>query len=192
MERIKCATFDKEMQDSIPQDIKDKMKADRNKAEEEMNIKEEFEKCKSNPYYFMTNYVIVNGKYELIVESEDGGDIEFFIEGLNNKIGTYEFKDFEITNLDFTTTLVNLNPGVVNTGGGNSGGGSSGGGSNGGSSSVTKEIINLNEKSLNEEEVEINLKSNENHAPTSSGITGAVIGFAKSGIFRNETLVNNS
>ena len=35
MERIKCITFDKEAQDSLPQHIKDKMKADRDKARQE-------------------------------------------------------------------------------------------------------------------------------------------------------------
>jgi len=39
MERIKCATFDKKMQDRIPKEIKDKMKADRAKAEKEQETK---------------------------------------------------------------------------------------------------------------------------------------------------------
>ena len=33
MEKIKCITFDKEAQNNIPQHIKDKMKADREKAQ---------------------------------------------------------------------------------------------------------------------------------------------------------------
>ena len=33
MEEIKCITFDKAAQDNLPQEIKDKMKADREKAE---------------------------------------------------------------------------------------------------------------------------------------------------------------
>lgn len=36
--RIKCATFDKDMQDSIPKKIREKMKADRAKAEKEQMI----------------------------------------------------------------------------------------------------------------------------------------------------------
>lgn len=32
MEKIKCITFDKKAQDSLPQHIKDKMKADRDTA----------------------------------------------------------------------------------------------------------------------------------------------------------------
>lgn len=32
MRKIKCITFDKEAQDNLPQHIKDKMKADRQKA----------------------------------------------------------------------------------------------------------------------------------------------------------------
>lgn len=39
MERIKCITFDKKAQDNLPQHIKDKMKADRDKARKEMNSK---------------------------------------------------------------------------------------------------------------------------------------------------------
>jgi len=39
MNRIKCATFNKEMQDSIPQEIREKMKADRAKAEKEHETK---------------------------------------------------------------------------------------------------------------------------------------------------------
>lgn len=35
MEKIKCITFDKNAQDSLPQHIKDKMKADREKAQSE-------------------------------------------------------------------------------------------------------------------------------------------------------------
>lgn len=41
MNRIKCATFDKDMQDSIPKEIRDKMKADRAKAEKEQKTKTE-------------------------------------------------------------------------------------------------------------------------------------------------------
>jgi hypothetical protein len=33
MDKIKCITFDKNAQDSLPQHIKDKMKADRDNAE---------------------------------------------------------------------------------------------------------------------------------------------------------------
>ena len=39
MNRIKCATFDKDMQDSIPKEIREKMKADRAKAEKEQESK---------------------------------------------------------------------------------------------------------------------------------------------------------
>lgn len=39
MNRIKCATFDKDMQDSIPKEIREKMKADRAKAEKEQETK---------------------------------------------------------------------------------------------------------------------------------------------------------
>ena len=40
MERIKCATFDKETQDNIPKEIREKMKADRDKAEKEQKTKD--------------------------------------------------------------------------------------------------------------------------------------------------------
>lgn len=36
MERIKCAAFNKKIQDGIPKEIREKMKADRNKTEREM------------------------------------------------------------------------------------------------------------------------------------------------------------
>jgi len=39
MDRIKCATFNKEMQDSIPPEIREKMRADRAKAEKEQEVK---------------------------------------------------------------------------------------------------------------------------------------------------------
>ena len=39
MERIKCITLDNEAQDNLPQHIKDKMKADRDKARKEMGNK---------------------------------------------------------------------------------------------------------------------------------------------------------
>lgn len=40
MEKIKCITFDKEAQDSLPEWVKDKMKKDRKKAELKMTLKE--------------------------------------------------------------------------------------------------------------------------------------------------------
>jgi hypothetical protein len=40
MEPIRCITFDKKAQDSLPQHIKDKMKADRKKAESEQKNKQ--------------------------------------------------------------------------------------------------------------------------------------------------------
>ena len=39
MERIKCITFDKAAQDNLPQELKDKMKADRLKAQKEQENK---------------------------------------------------------------------------------------------------------------------------------------------------------
>ena len=44
MDKIKCITFDKEAQDALPQWVKDKMKADRKKAE----LKE---KVCTDPFY---------------------------------------------------------------------------------------------------------------------------------------------
>ena len=39
MEKIKCITFDKEAQNNLPKHIKDKMKADRKRAEaEQLNL----------------------------------------------------------------------------------------------------------------------------------------------------------
>ena len=38
MKRIKCITFDKNAQDNLPEDIKAKMKADREKAKEQIEL----------------------------------------------------------------------------------------------------------------------------------------------------------
>lgn len=54
MDRIKCATFNQEMQNNIPQEIREKMDANRAKAEKEQEIKnkntsrntlDEYRKC---------------------------------------------------------------------------------------------------------------------------------------------------
>lgn len=39
MERIKCGTFNKDIQDSIPKEIREKMKADRAEAEKKQETK---------------------------------------------------------------------------------------------------------------------------------------------------------
>ena len=43
---------------------------------------------------------IVNGKYDLVVESEYGGLIYFYLEGKNEPLETFVFKAFEITELN--------------------------------------------------------------------------------------------
>ena len=40
MDKIKCITFDKKAQDSLPQHIKDKMKADRDNARKQQKQNE--------------------------------------------------------------------------------------------------------------------------------------------------------
>lgn len=47
MEKIKCITFDKAAQDNLPQHIKDKMKADRDKSRKEMESMRYFDPQKA-------------------------------------------------------------------------------------------------------------------------------------------------
>jgi len=47
------------------------------------------------------NTEIINGSYDLIVESEYGGLIYFYLGGENESIGTFLFDSFEITELNF-------------------------------------------------------------------------------------------
>jgi len=52
---------------------------------------------------------LVNGAYDLVVESESGGIVYFYIEGLTGMIGSYTFDSFAVTEFDFTTALSNPN-----------------------------------------------------------------------------------
>jgi len=125
---------------------------------------------------------IINGKYDLVVESESEGEtIYFYIEGLTEAIKTDKFESFEITELDFATTLTNPNITPVNPPSSNSGGSGSSG--SGGGNSPNNPIIILNktgddEVINNEENKTINL--NETEKTTSPKITGAVINFVNS------------
>jgi hypothetical protein len=131
------------------------------------------------------NSNLVNGAYDLVVESENGGTIDFYVDGQSNSIGNYIFTGFAVTELNFTTSLANPNQATSSS---SSSGSSSGGGGGGGRSSssssgttvstqTTDNSINLNTETENNGN--INLISNENQKKTNPGITGAVIGFAK-------------
>ena len=122
---------------------------------------------------------IINGKYNLMVES-DGGTIEFYISGQTEAIGNYPFVSSNITELDFTTTLTNPDTTPVSPPPNNNNGGSPGGGSSSGDSPIiiTSETTDNQTNTTNEENT---IGLNGNQEPTSSGITGGVIGFIKTG-----------
>jgi len=44
---------------------------------------------------------IIDGEYNLVVESEYGGLIYFYLEGENESVGTFLFDSFEVTELNF-------------------------------------------------------------------------------------------
>ena len=130
--------------------------------------------------------VLSNGAYDLVVESESGGTIYFYIDGQSGEIGSYVFDAFAITELDFTTSLSNPDASSSGSGGGSSGGGGGGGstsssGGSGSSSSSSSSPIDLgtNDNVETQEQEEISLKPTNQEA---SGITGALIGFSESGI----------
>jgi len=58
---------------------------------------------------------IVNGVYDLVVESENEELISFYFEG--ELIGTYVFDSFKVTELDFVIEIPNLNDDGDNGGG---------------------------------------------------------------------------
>ena len=48
MEKIKCATFNKELQNAIPDEVRERMKADREEAEKRKNIEDENQRSNIN------------------------------------------------------------------------------------------------------------------------------------------------
>jgi hypothetical protein len=124
---------------------------------------------------------IINGIYDLVVESENGGTIDFYIQGQSGTIGNYVFTGFAVTELDFATSLANPNAGSSSSSSSSSGGGGGGGSSSSSSSSTSTQTpdntINLNTETKNDND--INLISNENQGTKNPGITGAITGFAK-------------
>ena len=71
---------------------------------------------------------IINGIYDLVVESENGGTIDFYIQGQSGTIGNYVFTGFAVTELDFTVQVSNSSSG--GTGSSDSSSSSSSSGSN--------------------------------------------------------------
>ncbi len=131
---------------------------------------------------YENTFVLQNGVYDLVVESETGeGVVYFYIEGLTEPIGNSDFVSFEITELDFTTDLVNPNHDSGGSPGGN--GGSPGGGSPSGGSprrSTTPNdegVIVLDEQEENEEIDNEVIDTGERDVGTG---LGAVLGFVKS------------
>ena len=124
---------------------------------------------------------IINGKYDLIAESIKGGErIDFYITGKNEAIGYDFFEAFEITELNFTTNLINPNSETQN-GDDSDSQGSSGGGSSSSSGGIISPPPTTNESASSSEENTTQTQENEEQEIVSPGMTGAVIGFLKSG-----------
>ena len=126
-----------------------------------------------------------DGLYDLVVESQNDGTVEFYFSGEIEAVEKYEFESFEVTELNIVTNIEALVvDDEINTNK-NSGGGSSGSGS---SSNSNENVIDLtpnvedNQEDKQNEGEEISEKKEEiTRENIDSGITGAVIGFAKSG-----------
>jgi len=121
---------------------------------------------------------IINGEYDLVVEGEKGETIYFYVN--EEKVETSVFEEFGITELDFFTDIAKPTS-PENNNDDNDNEDSTRKSSSSSSSSTTQtndNTIKLNIKTEDDENT--NLISNENQE-TSPGITGAVIGFVKSG-----------
>ena len=126
---------------------------------------------------------IINGAYDLIVESNtEGARIYFYIN--NKRVGDYLFKAFEITKLDLVADEVEDDTDDSNgedDSGGSSGG--SGGSSNSGSSgSSTPKSLVLNPIERDDSEIVLDEQETETLNGGSSGITGGVIGAFGGGV----------
>ena len=138
---------------------------------------------------FEDTCIIQDGKYgynesALIVESETGGDIYFYIQGVNELIETFPFEALNITELNLTTNITNpnssneSNDSSENNESSDSSTSSGSGGYGGGSFSLDDNVIKLNYKTSSLGEIN-SVKINETE--TNPGITGSVIGFMNSG-----------
>lgn len=133
--------------------------------------------------------VITNGEYgygsdTLIIESETGGNILFYLTGLSTSIGNYTFKPFEVTELNFNTDILNPNQSTPSSsppsGGGSSPGGGGGGGSPSGGSVITNQEF-LEPGTETSPQTQKPSEEEKEQEAISSGITGGVTGFIKSG-----------
>ena len=129
---------------------------------------------------------VVAGFYDLIVESENDGKVDFYLDGSSGVLGSFDFSAFEISEVDFVVGVVA--PGGEDSGddGGSSGGGGSGSSSGRGSSGrVTSfdsgDAVVLNGEDsvlgdsilLNESE-----EKEENFVSVITGAVGGVVGSA--------------
>jgi len=154
-------------------------------------------------YGYDTNTCIV------LDEENSGGVVEFYLESV--KIGEHTFEALGITNLDFaidflpdcsteycgdgicnnaeTCSTCPVDCGACSSGDDDSSGGGGGGGGGGGSSSTSNTVITYTEPDNNGGTSSTNPGSSASNTQStleekeikSSGITGAIIGFAKSG-----------
>jgi len=135
---------------------------------------------------------IVSGSYDLVVESDSGGNIYFYVNG--ETVGSETFKTFEVTEKDFTTSIViptdSEDSGDNSNSNNNPGGGSPGGGSSGSSSSpssgstIILGVVENNETTYttlgNSDEAQEGYNEREISGGWGFGITGAAIGFLSS------------
>jgi hypothetical protein len=127
---------------------------------------------------------IMNGKYDLIIEGKKGKTIYFYIN--EKEVKNYIFEEFGITKLDFFTDIVKPTSPENNDNNeenNNNDGGSLGGGSPSDSSTTqtNENTIKLNIETEDDSKDSISLDKDKTSEKTSLGITGAVIGFVKSG-----------
>ena len=129
------------------------------------------------------NSEIVNGAYDLVAESDNELEtIYFYFDGLDASIETFLFESFEITELNFVIEVSSESGGDSHGGSNNDDSSTSNNDDDDSSSSPSSSktpIQTTSNDNLNSEDAEIS--SNENQKTTSPGITGGVIGFAKTG-----------
>jgi hypothetical protein len=133
---------------------------------------------------YSTNFILENGYYDLVVEGTDNAEVYFYIEGLTNSIGNYDFESFAVTELDFTTSLTNPNSGSSSNDDdddSDSSGGSSGGGGSGNKQRVN-EVINLSKQNkIVTQKLEDNEENENPEEKTTSNnfLTGFAVGISE-------------
>ncbi len=138
-----------------------------------------------------SNYTseVINGNYDnLVVTSDSGGTIYFYLQGLVSPIDSYPFQAFNVTELNFTTTLKNPNPPSPTPTPSPSPSSSSSGGGGGAPSSGNTIVLTPSQNPPQGNTPPSGNNGNQNTPASSSSsssngapITGGVIGFVSSG-----------